>query len=273
MRWCFLKKNNNNNKYYIVTSTLQIDFWHRVTEFLLTGPNVIEEKQIFHELCKQVEKDLRNIKARREKKLSKLIQDKTLSNVTDGFLANITFFEDIKSFWSSNVEEIVQENHNNGETTRDMDLLGREPDLNNFENQPIEEEERPIARGENIPAFEIGRDENGRIEGRFENDKVFNLSQRALSCSEVSVLSKGLKFVAAPKEIDFSQVKIDLESFGRRIRLKWHFREEEGSFSAPSFRPKSKFNPRHKDETIEVFLSKLEDEIMKLSANGYNFSN
>ena len=83
------------NEYYIVTSTLQIDFWHRVTEFLLTGPNVIEAKQIFHELCKQVEKDLRNIKARREKKLSKLIQDKTLSNVTDGFLAHITFFEDI----------------------------------------------------------------------------------------------------------------------------------------------------------------------------------
>ena len=79
--------------------------------------------------------------------------------------------------------------------------------------------------------------------------------------------------MATPKEIDFSQVKIDLESFGRRIRLKWHFREEEGSFSAPSFRPKSKFNPRHKDEAIEVFLSKLEDEIMKLSANGCNFSN
>ena len=39
------------------------------------------------------------------------------------------------------------------------------------------------------------------------------------------------------------------------------------------FSPKSKFNPRHKDEAIEVFLSRLEGEIMKISANGCNFSN
>ena len=39
------------------------------------------------------------------------------------------------------------------------------------------------------------------------------------------------------------------------------------------FRPRSKFNPRHKDVAIEVYLSKVEDEIMKLSAVGKNFSN
>ena len=70
-----------------------------------------------------------------------------------------------------------------------------------------------------------------------------------------------------------SFLKIDLKDFGRRLRLKWYFREEEGFPYAPSFRPKSKFNPRHKDEAIEAFLSMLEGEIMKLSANGCNFSN
>ena len=39
------------------------------------------------------------------------------------------------------------------------------------------------------------------------------------------------------------------------------------------FRPKSKFNPRNKDIAIEVYLSKLEKEIMKVTANGNNFSN
>ena len=154
-----------------------------------------------------------------------------------------------------------------------MDRSGREPDLNDFGNQRLGEEGRLIARSENNAIFEVRRDENGRLEGRFENDKVVNLSQRALSHSEISVLSKGLKFVATPKEIDFSQVKIDLENFGRRLRLKWHFREEEGFPDAPSFRLKSKFDPRHGGEAIEVFLSRLEGEIMEISANDCNFSN
>ena len=41
----------------------------------------------------------------------------------------------------------------------------------------------------------------------------------------------------------------------------------------PAFRPKSKFNPRNKDVAIEVFLSKLEDELMKISPEGRNYSN
>ena len=79
----------------------------------------------------------------------------------------------------------------------------------------------------NSTNFEYKVDNNGRIEGQFLNDKVVNLSKRALSESEISALSKGLKFVMTPKELDYSQIKVDLESFGRRLRLKWHFRESE----------------------------------------------
>ena len=102
---------------------------------------------------------------------------------------------------------------------------------------------------------------------------MINLSNKALSDSEISVLSKGLKFVATPKELDYLQIKMDLENFGRRLRLKWHFRESEEFSEYPVFRPKSKFNPRNKDIAIEVYLSKLEEEIMKVTANGNNFSN
>ena len=112
-----------------------------------------------------------------------------------------------------------------------------------------------------------------RISGQFFNDKVIDLSNRASSDSEISVLSKCLKFVATPKELDYSQIKIDLDNFGRRLRLKWHFKESEEFSKYPVFRPKSKFNPRNKDIAIEVYLSKLEEEIMKVTANGNNFSN
>ena len=52
------------------------------------------------------------------------------------------------------------------ENTRDVDRSGREPDLNDFGNQQLEEEGRLIARGENNAVFEVRRDENGRLEGR-----------------------------------------------------------------------------------------------------------
>ena len=135
----------------------------------------------------------------------------------------------------------------------------------NIEEQWTMDAETPDVANSNIP--------NDRISGRFVNDKVINLSNRALSDSEISVLSKGLKFVVTPKELDQSQIKIDLENFGRRLRLKWHFRESEEFSEYPAFRPKSKFNPRNKDIAIEVYLSKLEEEIMNISANGSNFSN
>ena len=125
----------------------------------------------------------------------------------------------------------------------------------------------------NSTNFEYKVDNNGRIEGQFLNDKVVNLSKRALSESEISALSKGLKFVMTPKELDYSQIKVDLESFGRRLRLKWHFWESEDFSEYPAFRPRSKFNPRHKNAAIELYLSKLEEELMSISAQGNNYSN
>ena len=159
--------------------------------------------------------------------------------------------------------------------------LQRQLISDDFENQPPDLMERSRTHGETSSQeeevsnvdFPFDLDNNGRICGRFENDKVINLPKRALSEAEVSVLSKGLKFVSTPKELDYSQIKIDLENFGRRLRLKWWFKDEEDFSEILVFRPRSKFNPRHKDVAIGVYLSKIEDEIMKLSAVGKNFSN
>ena len=155
----------------------------------------------------------------------------------------------------------------------------------NFDNQPPGIEERlsrtfgESTNQQDVPGnydeiqYEVKRDENEHIEGQFVNNKVIYLSQRTLNQHEISVLSKGLKFVATPKEIDYSQVKIDLENFGRRLRLKWFFKENDDFSEVPAFRPKSKLNPRNKDVAIEIFLSKLEDELMEISPEGCNYSN
>ena len=44
----------------------------------------------------------------------------------------------------------------------------------------------------------------------------------------------------------------------------WHFRNDEREFSYDPFKKKSKFNPKRKDGTIELYLSCLEEEISPL---------
>ena len=85
-----------------------------------------------------------------------------------------------------------------------------------------------------------------------------------MSESEISLLSKGLKFIPTPKSVNRVKLKEELEVFGRKLRLKWHFRNEESTGLFNPFRRKSKFNPKGKDAAIEIYLSRLEEEILGL---------
>ena len=69
-----------------------------------------------------------------------------------------------------------------------------------------------------------------RLEGKFVSKNVINLSKRNLSASEISLLSKGLKFVPTANKIDCAKLKTELEEYGRKLRLMWHFRDDERSF-------------------------------------------
>ena len=94
---------------------------------------------------------------------------------------------------------------------------------------------------------------------------MFNLSGRHLNKAEISLLSKGLKFVPTPTSVVRSRLKEELEVFGRRLRLKWFFRKEEvNDQPINKFRKKSKFNPKGKDAAIELYLSRLEEEILSI---------
>ena len=66
---------------------------------------------------------------------------------------------------------------------------------------------------------------------------------------------------------------MELEAFGRMLRLKWHFRNENKDIHRDMFKPKSKFNPRNKDAAIELYLSILKEKLMKIEVPKDKFNN
>ena len=55
------------------------------------------------------------------------------------------------------------------------------------------------------------------------------------------------------------KLKRELEESGRKLRLIWNFRNEEGPFSQERFKPKSTFHPTNKHRGIETYPSSLEE--------------
>ena len=56
---------------------------------------------------------------------------------------------------------------------------------------------------------------------------VINLPKRHLSKDEISLFSKGLKFIPTPKHISKARIKVEHETYGRKRRLMWHYCNEE----------------------------------------------
>ena len=104
---------------------------------------------------------------------------------------------------------------------------------------------------------------NNRYEGKFVRANVINLSSRHISRDEISFLSKGLKFVPSPKHTNKAKIKEEIEIYGRKFRLMWHFCNDRREFDVNPFKKKSKFNPKG-NAAIEMYLSRLEEEILFL---------
>ena len=105
------------------------------------------------------------------------------------------------------------------------------------------------------------------------SENVVNLSNRKLSKAEVSLFSKGLKFCPTPNSFDKSVLTEDLEKFGRTLRLKWHYRNDERTFGPNPFRPKSKFNPSKTDASIELYLSHTEEKLLSCTEIKHSYYN
>ena len=61
---------------------------------------------------------------------------------------------------------------------------------------------------------------------------VVNLSNYELSEAQLSVLQKGLTFCPTPGEPDMAELKRDLDSFHRKVKLRAHFGKKEGKDTA-----------------------------------------
>ena len=91
---------------------------------------------------------------------------------------------------------------------------------------------------------------DGRYDGKFVSPNVINFSKRHLSKDQISLLCKGVKFIPTPKHINKALIKEELEIYGRKLRLMWHYRNEEQEITINPFKKKSKFNPKRKDTAI-----------------------
>ena len=114
---------------------------------------------------------------------------------------------------------------------------------------------------------------DGRLKGRFVSKNVINLSKRNLTENEISLLSKGLNFIPTCNKVDIAKLKLELEQFGRMLRLKWHFRDDKRDMPINQFKTKSTFNPRNKDAAIEIYLSSLEEKLLKIEVPKDKFNN
>ena len=70
-----------------------------------------------------------------------------------------------------------------------------------------------------------------------------------------------------------ANLKTELEALGRILQLKWHFRNEENDIGLDQLKPKSSFNPRNKDAAIEIYMSSLEEKLMKLEIRKDKYNN
>ena len=93
---------------------------------------------------------------------------------------------------------------------------------------------------------------------------VVHLSKWKLGKARKSLLSKGLKFVPNSNHINKAKIKMELETYDRILRLKWHFRNDEKEFDQKWFKPKSTFNPRNKNAATEIYLGSLEEKLMNI---------
>ena len=99
------------------------------------------------------------------------------------------------------------------------------------------------------------------------------MPKQSLNDTEISLLLKGLNFVLTCNNIYKAKFKKELEVFGRMLSLKWHFRNENKDIHCDMFKPKSKVNPCNKGGAIEIYLSSLEEKLMKAEVPKDKFNN
>ena len=113
------------------------------------------------------------------------------------------------------------------------------------------------------------------VTASFVSDHVF-LCKKQFFAKGISVLEKGLGFAPTPSHINEADLRRDLGKFSRKMRSKWHFRNEvpQNNQEISQFNIKLQWNPPKSHPALEAFLNKTEKEFFFVTGKreGLQFS-
>ena len=84
-----------------------------------------------------------------------------------------------------------------------------------------------------------------------------------------------MNFAPIQNKINEPELRTDFNKFCRRMRTKWYFKDEPTKeFSnIPAFSPKSSLTPPNGHPNLEVYLSKIENEVFKIPKEELGYFN
>ena len=98
--------------------------------------------------------------------------------------------------------------------------------------------------------------------------------KKVLSNTEIKVLDNSLGFSPTPSLINEADLQRDFDEFARKMRCKWYFRKESQYIPSKvsTYMLKSTWNPLKGLSALELFLSKVEEDIFSVSLGHPKFN-
>ena len=116
----------------------------------------------------------------------------------------------------------------------------------------------------NRNATKYWRRKNHNIQ--LDTNAVINLSKRTLTHDEIQVLARGVSFCPTPHNINWTEVKADLNTFSRRMRLLEYFHDFPPQTNTNPFHNKGTWTPPpHRDPALDTFLDAVEHDIFNIT--------
>ena len=101
-------------------------------------------------------------------------------------------------------------------------------------------------------------------------NNVINLSDRNLTEHELSILSKGLKFVPTPTSVNRTELITDIKKWSRRMRLKEYFYDKNvpDNTQTNRFRLPSTWSPGiGRDKFLDCYINAVDKTILEGSSS------
>ena len=131
-------------------------------------------------------------------------------------------------------------------------------------NTPFDPHKHRRRRRRNKRTTRYWRRNNHNIQ--LDTNSVINLSNVTLSHDETQLLARGITFCPMPRQIDWNEVRADINEFSRRMRLLEYFHDFPTHIDLNPLYVKSTWTPpQHRDTTLDAFITAVERDILNLT--------